>query len=122
MEPWKLRASDEPRARTVIYAALQCLNNLKLLFAPFLPFSSQRLHELLGHDDVCAPQPELAAHTDEGGTSHTVLRLAHGTSFPAWQPTPLPVGQPLQSPENLFRKLDPSVADDELARMAEAVD
>jgi methionyl-tRNA synthetase len=122
LEPWKLRKTDEPRARTVIYVALQCLNNLKLLFAPFLPFSSQALHELLGHDDVCAPQPEVAEHTDAGGTAHTVLRLPEGTTFPAWAPTPLPVGQALQPPRNLFAKLDPAVADAELARMAEAAE
>jgi methionyl-tRNA synthetase len=122
MEPWKLRTTDEPRARTVIYTSLQCVNNLKLLFAPFLPFSSQKLHELLGHDDVCAPQPELTTSTDPGGTEHTVLRLAEGTTFAAWAPTPLPVGQALQPPSNLFRKLDPSVADEEVARMTEAAE
>jgi methionyl-tRNA synthetase len=122
MEPWKLRKTDEPRARTVIYAALQCVNNLKLLFAPFLPFSSQQLHELLGHSDVCAPQPERTTHTDEGGAPHTIVRLEPGTAFPAWEPTPLPVGQALEPPSPLFRKLDPAVADEELARMAEAAE
>ena len=120
MEPWKLRKTDEARARTVVYTALQCLNNLKLLFAPILPFSSQRLHELLGHGDVCAPQPELTTSTDPGGTEHTVLRLPADAAFARWQPTPLPVGQALQPPSNLFRKLDPAVAEEELARMEAA--
>ncbi len=122
LEPWKLRTTDEARARSVIYAALQCVNNLKLLFSPFLPFSSQALHELLGHTDVCAPQPERTTHADTGGTEHTILRLAPGTVFPAWEPTPLPVGQALHPPSPLFRKLDPAVADEELARMAEAAE
>jgi methionyl-tRNA synthetase len=120
MEPWKLRKTDPERAATVIYTSLQCLNNLKLLFAPFLPFSSQQLHVLLGHDDVCAPQPELSTFTDPGGTPHTVLRLPDEVEWARWQPTPLPVGQPLQPPSPLFRKLDPSVADEELARMEAA--
>jgi methionyl-tRNA synthetase len=121
-EPWKVRKTDEPRARTIVYVALQCVNNLKLLFAPFLPFSSQKLHELLGHDDVCAPQPELTTSTDPGGTEHTVLRLPDGAAFAAWRPTPLPVGQVLQPPSNLFRKLDPAVAEEELARMEAEAD
>ncbi len=120
LEPWKLRKEDPPRAASVIYTALQCINNLKLLFAPFLPFTSQRLHELLGHHDVCAPQPELTSHTDPGGTEHTVLRLPADASFARWEPTPLPVGQALQPPSPLFAKLDPSVADEEVARMARA--
>jgi methionyl-tRNA synthetase len=122
MEPWKLRKTAPERAASVIYTSLQCLNNLKLLFAPFLPFSSQRLHALLGHDDVCAPQPELTTSTDPGGTEHTVLRLPEGVAWAAWQPTPLPVGQALQPPDPLFAKLDPAVADEEVARMAAAAE
>lgn len=118
--PWKLRADDPVRAGTIVYTALQCVNNLKLLFAPFLPFSSQRLHELLGHHDACAPQPERTTQADPGGTEHTVLRLPAGATFAAWQPTPLPAGQAVQPPSPLFRKLDPSVVDSELARMEAA--
>ncbi|CAN5292487.1 methionine--tRNA ligase [soil metagenome] len=117
MEPWKLRTEDPPRAATVIYTALQCLNNLKLVLAPFLPFSSQALHALLGHDDVCAPQPRLGTHTDTGGTPHTVLRIDPRDRFAAWRATALPVGQALQAPSPLFRKLQPSVIEEELARM-----
>jgi methionyl-tRNA synthetase len=118
--PWKLRESDPERAGTIVHTALQCVNNLKLMFAPFLPFSSQRLHTLLGHDDVCAPQPELKRHADPGGEEHTVLRLPEGATFAPWEPAELPVGQALRPPTPLFTKLDPSVADEELARMEEA--
>jgi methionyl-tRNA synthetase len=118
--PWKLRESDPERAGTIVHTALQCVNNLKLLFAPFLPFSSQRLHALLGHADVCAPQPELTRHTDPGGEEHTVLRLPEDASFAPWAPAELPAGQALQPPAPLFTKLDPSVADEELARMEAA--
>jgi methionyl-tRNA synthetase len=116
--PWKLRESDPARARTIVHTALQCVNNLKLLFAPFLPFSSQRLHELLGHDDVCAPQPERTTHTDPGGEEHIVLRLPAGQACARWAPATLPAGQRLRPPAPLFAKLDPAVVDEELARMA----
>jgi methionyl-tRNA synthetase len=115
--PWKLRESDPARAGTIVHTALQCVNSLKLLFAPFLPFSSQRLHELLGHDDVCAPQPRRTTHTDDEGEQHIVLRLPDDATFARWAPAELPVGQALRPPEPLFVKLDPSVADEELARM-----
>ena len=115
--PWKLRETDPHRARTIVHTALQCVNNLKLLFAPILPFSSQRLHELLGHDDVCAPLPERTTHTDPGGEEHIVLRRPQGQAFAHWEPAELPVGRPLRPPQPLFTKLDPSVADEELARM-----
>lgn len=40
-EPWRLLAADEPRARTVIYAGLQLVDDLRTLFSPFLPFTSR---------------------------------------------------------------------------------
>lgn len=116
-EPWKLRTSDEPRARTVVWTALQCTNDLKLLLAPFLPFSSQQLHELLGHDDVIAPLPQLDSNTDVDGSTHVVLRVPEDATWGRWASAELPAGQPLQGPSPLFQKLSPSVADEELARL-----
>ena len=37
-------------AASSVYAALRCIDNLKVLFAPFTPFSSQQVHEMLGYD------------------------------------------------------------------------
>ena len=37
---------------TILYVALRAIDSLKVLLTPFLPFSSQRLHELLGYDGV----------------------------------------------------------------------
>jgi methionyl-tRNA synthetase len=34
-----------------------------------------------------------------------------------WEPSELPAGQKLREPEPLFRKLDPGIVDDELARL-----
>ena len=46
--PWALVKTDRERAATVLYVGLRCIDSLKMLFTPFLPFSAQRLHELLG--------------------------------------------------------------------------
>ena len=46
--PWTLMESDRARAGTILYVSLRAIDSLKVLFTPFLPFSSQRLHELLG--------------------------------------------------------------------------
>ena len=44
-EPWALVKSDRERAGTVLYVALRCVDGLKTLFTPFLPFTSQKVHE-----------------------------------------------------------------------------
>ena len=117
--PWHLIADDRERAATVLYVALQCVNHLKVLFTPFLPFSSQRLHELLGYEDVIAPMPEVTEHEESGGSRHLVLGGDY-EQVDRWHPEELPAGRELRPPVALFRKLDPRVVDEELARMLEA--
>jgi methionyl-tRNA synthetase len=120
-QPWHLVASDRERAATVLYVALQCVNDLKVLLTPFLPFSSQRLHELLGFEDLLAPMPSMTEHGEEGGARHLVLGGDY-EQVDRWRPQELPAGRPLQPPTALFTKLPPSVVDDELARMQEGSD
>src|SRR5439155_505738 len=58
-QPWHTIKTDRERAGTVLYVALRCVDNLKTMLAPFLPFSTQKLHSMLGYEDVIAPQPEV---------------------------------------------------------------
>jgi methionyl-tRNA synthetase len=47
-EPWKLIKTDVERTGTVLNIALQISANLSILSQPFLPFTSQKLLEMLG--------------------------------------------------------------------------
>ncbi|MBF6591404.1 MAG: methionine--tRNA ligase [Ktedonobacterales bacterium] len=78
--PWKRVKTDPLVAATATYIMAQVLNGLKILFAPYVPFSSQRLHELLGF-------------------SGDVTQVG-------WRAEPVPVGQVLPAPVPLFDKLD----------------
>ncbi len=49
-EPWKTRETDPQSAARSLYAALGAIEALKVAFYPYLPFSSTKLHSLLGHD------------------------------------------------------------------------
>ena len=46
--PWKAIKDDPTAAGTSIYVALRVIDNLKILFAPFLPHTCQLLHQYLG--------------------------------------------------------------------------
>jgi methionyl-tRNA synthetase len=115
-EPWKVITTDRDRAGTILNVALRCVDDLKVMLTPFLPFSSQKLHEYLGYDGVIAPQPELRTRREPDGSTHDVLTGDYGGTG-RWAPTSLPVGQKLREPHPLFKKLDPSVVNDELRRM-----
>ncbi len=59
--PWDLLRKDKAACATAIHVALRVSRSLALIFAPFLPFSSQRLWNALGYDsDVHAQTWEEA--------------------------------------------------------------
>jgi methionyl-tRNA synthetase len=105
--PWATIKDDRERAATVLNVALRCVDSLKVLFTPFLPFTSQRVHELLGYDDVLTGPLEFRDVTEPGGGTHTFLTGDYAGWRKGWGPTDLPAGQKLREPSPLFEKLDP---------------
>jgi len=103
-QPWHAIKTDRERAGTVLYVALRCVDNLKTMLSAFLPFSSQRLHTMLGYQDVIAPQPDVREYAEDG-TSHKVLTGTY-SSDNRWRPSELEPGRPLPVPEALFKRLD----------------
>jgi methionyl-tRNA synthetase len=108
-QPWHTIKTDRNRAGTVLYVALRCVDNLKLMLTPFLPFSSQKLHEMLGYKDVIAPQPEVR-EVSEAGVVHRVITGDYPISD-RWHVSELAPGHPLPQPVALFKRLD-DVPDD----------
>jgi len=103
-QPWHTIKTDRERAGTVLYAALRCVDNLKTMVTPFLPFSSQRLHGMLGYEDVIAPQPEVREFSEDAGP-HTVITGDY-EAVDRWHPSRLEPGRKLPAPEPLFKRLD----------------
>jgi methionyl-tRNA synthetase len=78
--PWKQIKTDREAAGTTIYVMLQVISGLHVLFCPYLPFSSQKLHGYLGF---------------EGDVSKE-----------GWQPREVLAGTKLPAPIPLFPKLE----------------
>ena len=114
-QPWSLVRSDRERAGTVLYVALRCVDSLKTLLAPFLPFTSQTVHELLGYDGWIAGPLEFRTATEDDGSTHEVLTGDYESWRGSWAPSALAPGQALREPKPLFRKLPPETAAEELA-------
>jgi methionyl-tRNA synthetase len=89
--PWHEVKVDAKSAATSLHMALQVIQTLKVALAPFLPFSSQSLHEMLGFSGELAREP--------------------------WEVPPVPAGQRLGEPKPLFQRLDDSVVEQELGRL-----
>jgi methionyl-tRNA synthetase len=89
--PWKAIKAERETAAKSIYTVLSVLVALKTVFYPFLPFSSERLHCLLGFD---------GSVRDAG-----------------WKTQFLPPGQKLLEPQPLFAKLDEDMVVKEDSRL-----
>jgi methionyl-tRNA synthetase len=118
--PWFEIKDDKKAAAITIYTALRVIDSLKVLFSPFLPFSSERLHTYLGYTKPLFGEQFLEVIQDELG-KHKVLRYRPGNSIGRWQPSQLPAGQALSQPSPLFKKLDESIVEQERARLGQPV-
>lgn len=50
-EPWKVAKTDMNRVATIMHISMQLVANLAIAFEPFLPFSSQKLREMINMED-----------------------------------------------------------------------
>jgi methionyl-tRNA synthetase len=114
--PWFEIKTDRTAAATTIYIALRAIDSLKVIFAPFLPFTSERLHSYLGYSQPLFGEAFVETRSDSLG-EHTVLRYQPGDASGSWQPSQLPAGQVLKEPAPLFRKLDEKIVAEERARL-----
>ncbi len=104
--PWAVIKDDRERAGTILFVALRCVDSLKVLLTPFLPFTCQTLHELLGYDGYVAGPLEFREVTEDDGRTHEILTGDYAGWVGRWEPSQLPAGQQLREPRPLFTKLD----------------
>ncbi len=89
--PWKAIKQDREASATALYVALSAISCLRTMLYPFLPFSSQRLHGMLGFEgDVGAD---------------------------GWRFHPPSPGQGLPPPQVLFAKLEEGPVAEETERL-----
>jgi methionyl-tRNA synthetase len=120
-EPFKLKAPEQrDRLLTVLHVLAQAVTDLNTLLAPFLPFSANEVEKVLGGDQVIAPLPELQEVEDlDGGPAYPIITGEYSAT-PAWAHRPVVVGRPVAKPTPVFTKLDPKVAEEELAKLEAA--
>lgn len=113
--PWSAVKVDRESAGKTVYTALKAIDSLKVLFAPFLPFSSEKLHSFFGYETPLFGEQYTEDVADALGT-HKVLRYKPVDAI-HWKASSLNPGQKLNQPGPLFKKLEPSVIEEERARL-----
>ena len=129
MEPWKVAKTDMDRTASILYTCLQICADLAIAFEPFTPFSAGKLRDILrvgidaGIDhragegtptvNFYKPGEGKALHTGAVPTEGIVL------SWPMLgTPELLPAGHALGESVLLFQKIEDSVVDAQIARLA----
>ena len=113
--PWSAVKADKDGAAKTIYTALKAIDSLKVMFAPFIPFTSERLHGFFGYETPLFGEQYTEEVNDAIG-SHKVLRYKPVEGL-QWKPSDLKPGSKLNQPGPLFKKLEPTVIDEERGRL-----
>ncbi|HNJ12631.1 MAG TPA: methionine--tRNA ligase [Anaerolineales bacterium] len=113
--PWSAIKVDKVEAGKTIYTALKAIDSLKVIFAPFLPFTSEKLHGFFNYETPLFGEQYTQVVSDSLGT-HTVLRYKPVEGM-QWKPSDLKPGAKLNQPGPLFKKLDEIVSVEERARL-----
>lgn len=119
--PWFEIKNDKEQAAKSIYTAMQAIDWIKLIFSPFLPFTCENLHTYLGYKQPLFGTLVTREIVDDL-SSHEVMLYEPGESLSAggldlWVPTTLEPGKPFEQPSPLFKKLEPSIVDEERERL-----
>ena len=129
MEPWKVAKEDMDRTASILYTCLQICADLAIAFEPFTPFSAEKLRAILrvGLDAGIDHRAGEGAPTvnfykpGEGKALHTGAVPAEGIVL-SWSmlgtPELLPAGHALGESVLLFQKIEDSVVDAQIARLA----
>jgi len=113
--PWTAIKTDREAASKTIYTALKAIDSLKVLFAPFLPFTCERLHGFFGYASPLFGEQYTETVKDSLG-EHTVLRYK-GVEGLQWKPSELKPGAKLNPPAPLFKKLEEKIVEEERERL-----
>lgn len=119
--PWFQIKSDREAAATTVFVALQCIDSLKVLLAPVLPFSSERVHTFLGYTRPLFGDLSIERFTEQE-RSHEALvyhALPEERATDRWSASSLEPGRQLRRPSVLFERLDESTVEEERGRLLE---
>jgi len=114
--PWSAIKTDKEAAALTVFSALKAIDSLKVIFSPFLPFTSEKLHGFFGYENQLFSEQYIEEIKDTLGT-HNGLRYRKSKTSGAWKPSDLKPGQKLNQPSPLFKKLDEGIVEEERSKL-----
>jgi methionyl-tRNA synthetase len=112
--PWKAIKENPDDAALAVYTVLRVIDNLKTVLSPFLPFTSQKVHEFLGYEGQLFGDQKIVEY-NEATRPHKGLVYDGSKAIGTWTKSDLKPGQALREPSPLIVKLEPEIVDKERA-------
>lgn len=107
--PWTLYKTDTVAAGTAVFVAMRAIDSIKLLLAPVLPESSQKIHDMFGYAEPLFGAQEVI-EVDEGEGEYPVLTYrptaAETQGVDRWKMSELQAGTPFAKPVPLYTVLE----------------
>lgn len=117
-QPWKIE--DRDRLATVLHTAAQAVLDLDIMFAPFLPASSQKVWETLNQPGTIAPLPRMEEVDDlvKKDFRYPILTGDYrlGVTVAPWKPVNMAEGVEIAKPRPLFAKIPKEAVQEEVER------
>ena len=117
---WTFTGEDQrERLATVLHVLAQCVVDLNTILSPFLPHAANAVDRVYGGTGDLQPMPRIeeVSDLDDGSRAYPVITGDYSGAR-AWRRTPVAVGASVAKPILVFTKLNPSVVNEELARLA----
>ena len=135
-EPWKVAKTDMDRAASILNVSLQICANLAIAFEPFLPFSAEKLRNILGisinagTDHRAGEEGADSVNLYKEGEASALHTIPAGTQMPAdgkpvmdWDmlgsDNLLPEGHQLSEAVLLFSKIEDAVVEAQVKRLSD---
>jgi methionyl-tRNA synthetase len=133
-EPFKLKGAvlgseeqTQKRLAQILCTLAQVAVDLNTMFAVFLPHSSNAIYQIFGGakgvdggrgPEVAAvlPSARTVQDLDDNSRSYPIITGDYSGGL-SWGHHEIVAGTPIEKPEPVFKKLDPSVVDEELSLM-----
>jgi len=117
--PWFEIKTDRNEAAKSLYTAIQAIEWIKVMSAPFLPHTSETLHQLLAHSAPLFGEQFSRFEKDALG-EHEILGLNNAVAEgkpgqDIWTPVVLEADKTFNQPVPLIKKLDHSIVEEERA-------
>lgn len=114
--PWFEIKADKDEAARSLFTAIQAIDWLKIMFAPFLPHISEKLHAILCYSEKIFGEQQIEM-VDDPLDAHEVLRYIGGPNQDQWFASQLVGGKAFEKPIPLVTKLDHKIVEEERNRL-----